>query len=231
MQGTQEQVLKIAGILKGIKAEELASIMMVPTKYIDEICQSLLKDEVIIKSAGRDGFALKSEVMNEATRLIRSLRIVYAKEISERLAIPLELAEYICETLLKEGLLHKTPRGGYLLKEDREAVLKTIKELREAKAEDISKKLGLTIKHIGLLCKSLADDYSILRNSKGKFISAEKDVTRLLRLVKEYGWIPIGRIVYKMKITPAYADVLCKDLVKERYLKKVHPEAYALVVE
>ena len=229
MQGTQEQTLKIIGILKGIKAEELAAIMMVPTKYIDETCQSLLRDEVIIKSAERDGFALKGEVRNEATRLIKSLRVVYAEEISERLAIPLELAEYMCESLSKEGLLHKTPRGGYLLKEDRETVLKTIRELKEVKVEDIGKKMGLTIKHVELLCKSLMDDYSIFKTPKGKFVAAERDVTRLLRLVREYGWAPIGRIVYKMKITRAYADLLCRNLAKQGYLKKAHPEAYALV--
>lgn len=229
MQGTRKQALKVIGILKGIKAEELASIMMVPTKYIDEVCQSLLKDEVIIKSAGRDGFVLKSEVMDEVTRLIESLRVTYAEEISERLAIPPELAKYLCENLLKEGFLHRTPRGGYLLKEDREAVLKTIVELKEANTEDISKKLGLTIKHVELLCNSLMDDYSILTDSNAKFAPAEKDETRLLRIVKEYGWAPIGRIVYLMRITSAYAELLCRSLQELGYLKKAHPEAYALV--
>ncbi|MBU4226578.1 MAG: hypothetical protein KKC71_12270, partial [Chloroflexi bacterium] len=100
MDGTQRQVLKIIGILKGIKAEELAAIMMVPTKYIDEVCQSLLEDGVIIKSAERDGFVLKYEVRDEATKLIESLRVVYAEEISEKLVIPLELAKYICESSL-----------------------------------------------------------------------------------------------------------------------------------
>ena len=229
MQGAQLQALKIIGILKGIKAEELASIMMVPTKYIDEVCQSLLRDEVIIKSAERDGFALKCDLRNELTRLSKSLRVVYAEEISKELMIPLELAKYMCESLLEEGLLHKTTRGGYILKEDREAVLKTIGELKEAKAEDISKKLGLTIKHVEILCKFLMDDYSILKNSKGKFVPTERDVTRLMRLVAEYGWIPIGRIVHLMKITSAYADLLCRSLAEQGYLKKAHSEAYALV--
>ena len=228
MRGSQEQALRIIAILKGIKAEELASIMMVPTKYVDEICQSLLKDQLIIKSAGRDGFTLKCEVGNEVTSLIESSRVVYAKEISERLAIPLELAEYMCEVLLEEGLLHKTPRGGYLLKRDREAVLRTIKELKTATSEKISKQLGLTPKYVEVLCKSLMDDYSI-KNSKGKFVPAEKDETRLLRLAREYGWVPINRIVHKMKITSAYAEVLCRSLTKQGYLKEAHPEAYALV--
>ncbi|MBU4349696.1 hypothetical protein KJ599_05180 [bacterium] len=229
MDGTQRQVLKIIGILKGIKAEELAAIMMVPTKYIDEVCQSLLEDGVIIKSAERDGFVLKYEVRDEATKLIESLRVVYAEEISEKLVIPLELAKYICESSLKDGFLYRTPRGGYLLEEDRKVVLKTIREFKEVKINDISKKLGLTIKHVKLLCKSLMDDYSILKNSKGKFILAEKDETRLLRIVREYGWAPIGRIVHKMKITSAYADLLCRSLAEKGYLKKGHPEAYALV--
>ncbi|GAG32782.1 unnamed protein product, partial [marine sediment metagenome] len=95
MQGTQEQALKIIGMLKGIRAEELASIMMVPTKYVDEVCQSLLKNEIIIKSAGRGGFTLKREVRNEVTKLIKSLRVVYTEEISERLMIPQELAKYM----------------------------------------------------------------------------------------------------------------------------------------
>ena len=228
MQGTREQALKIISILKGIKAEELAAIMMVPTKYIDEICQSLLKDGVIIKSADRDGFVLKHEVGDELTRLIKTLRVVYAEEISERLKIPAELAKYICESLLKEEFLYRTPRGGYLLKEDRETVLKMIRESKEIKAEDISKKLGLAIKHVELLCKSLIDDYSILKNSKGKFVLPEKDETRLLRIAAEFGWVPINRIVYKMKITPAYAELLCRSLAEKGYLKKAHSEAYAL---
>ncbi len=228
MQGTQDQALKIIGLLKGIKAEELASIMMVPTKYTDEICQSLLKDELIIKSAGRDGFALKCEVTNEVTRLIRSLRIVYAEEISKRLAIPLELAKYVCEVLLEEGLLHKTRLGGYLLKENREAVLKAIKELKTATAKEISKKLDFAPKYVEVLCKSLMEDYLILKKCAGRFIPVEKDVTRLLRLVAEFGWTPINRIVHKMKITQAYAELLCRSLAEKGYLKKAHPQAYAL---
>ena len=116
-----------------------------------------------------------------------------------------------------------------MLREDRDAVLKTIKALKEVLAKDISEKLNLTVKHIEVICKSLMDDYSIMKNSKGEFMPMEKDATTFLRLIAEFGWASINRIVCRMKITPAYAKLLCRNLEKQGYLKKAHDEAYALV--
>lgn len=229
MNGTEAQALNIISILKGIKPDELAAVMMVPREYMDEVCQGLLTDEVIMKSAKRDGLALKAEARTEVLELINTLRIGYIEEISKRLAISEEFASYLCQNMVEDGILYKSPQGGYLLREDREAVFKTIKELKKATAAQISKKLDMTPKHAKLLCKSLEDDYSVMKTSKGEYTPAERDVTRVLRLIKEYGWAPIGRITRLMKITPAYADLLCRSLAEQGYLKKAHPEAYALV--
>jgi len=229
MDGTRKHVLTIIGILKGIRTEELASIMIVPSKYIEDVCQSLLKQGLIIRAPNRDGFTLKGQARNELLELIKDLRVAYIEEISKRMAISPELASYLCESLLKEGYLHRTPREGYMLKEDRDRVLQMIRRSKTVTAEGIANHLGLANGYVKVLCKSLMDDYFIFETSKGRYAPTEKDATKLLRLAREYGWAPIGRIVCKMKITPAYARLLCGSLAEKGYLKQVHAEAYALV--
>lgn len=228
MQGIQNQVLQIIGILKGIKAEEIASVLQVSPQYINEICQSLLSEGHIMNTASR-GYTLAKEMRTEVLRLIEKLRLVYEKEISKRLLIPEESVAQICEDLLEEGYLSRTPRGGYILKKDKELALKTVRKLKGATPEEVGKNLGISPQHAEFLCNSLTEDFLLLKSPEGKYLPAERDVMRVLRLIREYGWAPLGRIVYQMKITSAYADLLCRSLVKEGYLKKVHQQAYALV--
>lgn len=229
MQGIQNQVLQIVGIWKDIKAEDIASILQVSPQYIKKICESLLSKGHIMNTASR-GYTLAREMRTEVLRLIEKLRLVYEEEMSKRLLIPEESVAQICEDLLKEGYLSRTPRGGYILKKDKQLALKTVRKLKGATPEEVGKSLGISPQHADFLCRSLAEDFLLLKSPEGKYLPAERDVTRVLRSVKEYGWAPLGRIVYQMKITPAYADLLCRSLVKQGYLKKVEKkQAYALV--
>ena len=227
MHGIQNQVLQIIGILKGIKAEEIASILQVSPKYINEICQSLLSEGHIMNTASR-GYTLARDMRTEVLRLIEKLRLVYEKEISKRLLIPEESVAQICEDLLEEGYLSRTPRGGYILKKDKELALKTVRKLKGATPEEVGRSLGISPQHADFLCRSLAEDFLLLKSPEGKYLPTERDVTRVLRLVKEYGWAPLGKIIHQMKITSAYADLLCCSLVKQGYLKKAHQQTYAL---
>lgn len=229
MQGIQNQVLKSIGIWKGIKEEDIALVLQVPLRYINEICQSLLSEGYIMNTVSQ-GYALAIEIRIEVLRLIEKLRLVYEEEMSKRLSIPEESAAQICEDLLKEGYLSRTPRGGYILKKDKELALNVVKKLKEASFQKVAQNLKISPQHAEFLCGSLAEDFLLLKSPEGKYLPPERDVTRVLKLVKEYGWAPINRIVYKMKITPAYADLLCRSLVKQGYLKKVEKkQAYTLV--
>ena len=227
MQGIQKQVLQIIGILKGIKAEEIASILEVSPKYINEICQSLLIKGHIINAASR-GYALAKEMKTEVLRLIQKLRLVYEEEISKRLLIPSKSAAQICEDLSKEGYLSRTSRGGYILKKDKELALNVVRELKKANSQEVAEDLGISSQHAEFLCRSLMEDFLLSKSREGKYLPVGKDVTRVLKLVKEYGWAPLSKIIYQMRITPAYADLLCRSLAKQGYLKKVNQQAYAL---
>lgn len=228
MQGIQRQVLEIIGILKSIKAEEIASILQVSPKYINEICQSLLGEGHIMNTASQ-GYALAKEMKTEVLRLIEKLRLVYEEEISKRLSIPEESAAQVCEDLLKEGYLSRTPREGYILKKDKELVLNFVRKSKGVSSQEVAEDLGISPQHADFLCGSLAEDFLLLKSLEGKYLPAGKDVTRVLRLVREYGWAPLSKIIYQMRITPAYGDLLCRSLAKHGYLKKVNQQAYALV--
>ena len=71
MDGVTKQVLTIIGLLQGIRTEELASIMIVPPEYIEEVCQSLLDDDLIIRTPYRAGFALKGQARNELLETVK----------------------------------------------------------------------------------------------------------------------------------------------------------------
>ena len=222
MDGVAKQVLTIIGILKGIRTEELASIMIVPSKYIEEVCQSLLDDELITRTPHRGGFALKPEARNEVLELIADLKVAYIGEIGNRLAISPEAASHLCASLLREGLLHKTSRGGYVLEEDRERVLRVIRQAGRTTAEEIGKKMHVSEAYAELLCKSLTADCFILQTSNGEYVPSEKDVSSLLRLVRKDECVSIGRIAHQMGITSAYARLLCSSLIKQGYLRRTH---------
>ena len=228
MQGIQKQVLQIIAIWKDIKAEDIASILQVSPKYINEICEPLLSEGHIMNISSR-GYTLARDMRTEVLRLIEKLGLVYEEEISKRLLIPEESVAQICEDLLEEGYLSRTPRGGYILKKDKELALKTVRKLKGATPEEVGKSLGISSQHAEFLCRSLREDFLLLKSPEGKYLPAERDVTRVLRLIREHGWAPLGKIIHQMKITSAYADLLCRSLTKEGYLKKVHQQTYALV--
>jgi len=224
MDGARKQALIIIGVLKGIRAKEIASIMIVRARYVDELCETLLKDRAIIKITRREGFAHRSEARNEVLDLIRGLKVAYIGEISSGLAISAEMASELSESLLSEGLLHKTPRGGYILKEDREKALRVIRQAGRITVVEIGKKMDVSEAYAELLCKSLTADYSVLQRSSREYVPAEKDVSSLLRLARKDACVSIGRIAQQMGITSAYARLLCSSLMKQGYLRKAHQD-------
>lgn len=230
MQGVQNQVLQIIGIWKGVKTEDIALMLQVSPKYVNEICQPLLSEGYIMTTSW--GYVLatqmKTQMRTEVLRLIEKLRLVYEEEISKRLSIPEESAAQICEDLLKEGYFSRTPRGGYILKKDKELALKTVRKSKEASSQEVAENLEISPQHANFLCGSLTEDFLLLKSPEGKYLPAEREVTRVLRLVKESGRTPLGKIVYRMKITPAYADLLCRSLIKKGYLKRVNHQLYVV---
>ncbi|MDI6815140.1 MAG: hypothetical protein QMC90_03585 [Dehalococcoidales bacterium] len=211
--------MKIVAILNGVREDEIASIMGVRPKYIAEICQSLIKDGYLIGSARSGGYALKREAANELWKLAKARRTVYGDEISERLLISPELASGLCQSLMKEGYLVRTPKGGYLLKKDLDMALKTIRDKKKVTSEEVAGELGISAKYAALLCQCLVQDCSVLKTAQGKYIPAEKDASRLLKLIKKVGCAHKAMIACKMRIAPGYTSLLCSSLVKDGYLR------------
>ena len=228
MIGIQLQVLKIISLCKGINEDEIAVVLGVSPHYIAEICQSLAKEGYLINSNRTGGYALEDEAENELKDLARTLRVVYEDEISRRFSISAELTSEICQSLVEENILIKTTKGGYALKEDMDFVLKTIKDKKEVIFEDIARKLKISPQYAALLCQDLLKNFSILKTTSGKYITASKDVSHILRIIDRYGYLNKAAIIHKMRIGPGYAKILCNSLVKEGYLRVSAEEEYFL---
>ena len=227
--GIHFQALRVIARLGRVKSDEIASMLLVPARYAEEVCQELVKDGYIRKSA-QGGYTLKENLRGEILEFVELRQVINTDEVSEQFTISPEEATRLCESLVETGHLIKTKGGGYLPKKDKDLALTTIQRLkRETTKKEMGERLGVPASYAGQLCDLLAEEYSILRTPKGTYRPAEKDETRFLRIVRDYGRADIGRIVYKMKIAPAYAGLLCTDLVKHGYLEKVSEEAYALV--
>jgi len=218
MIGIQLQVLKITSLCKGINEDEIAVVLGVSPQYIAEICQFLVKEGYLMNSIRTGGYALKEEAENELKDLARILRVVYEDEISRRLSISPESTSAICQSLVEENFLIKTAKGGYVLKEDMDFVLKTIMDKKEVIFEDIARKLKISPQYAALLCQDLLKNFSILKTTSGKYITASKDVSHLLRIIDKYGCLNKAAIIHKMQIGPGYAKILCNSLVREGYL-------------
>lgn len=228
MLGIQLQVLKIISLCKGINKEEIAAILGVRPQYIAEICQFLVRDGYLMNSIRTGGYALKIEAKNELKDLARNSRVVYEGEISQRLSISAELTSEICQSLAHENFLVKTAKSGYVLKEDLNLVLKTIRDNKELTGEEIAQHLNISSRYTALLCQYWIKNFSVLKNQSGKYIQASKDVFHLLKIIDKYGHLNKKAIIHKMQIGPGYAEILCNSLVKEGYLEGSPEEEYFL---
>lgn len=219
MTGIQLQVLRIISLCKGINKEEIAAILRVRPQYIAEICQFLAKKGYIMNSIRTGGYALKSEAKYEIKDLTRNRRVVYEGEISQRLLISPELTSGVCQRLVDENFLVKTAKCGYVLKEDLDLVLKTIRDKKEVTKEEIAKQINISPRYAALLCQYLLKNFSVLKTHSGKCTPASKDVSLLLEIINKYARLNKAAIIHKMRIGPGYAEILCNSLVKEGYLK------------
>lgn len=227
--GIQFQALKIIAFHRGAKADEIASLLLVPTRYAEELCETLAKDGEIIRLVG-GGYTLKENVTEEILEFVKLQKVIYADEACKQFMMSPEEVTSVCEALVESGQFTKTNQGGYFLKKDKGLALSEIRRLNKETTEDeVEKHLGVPASYAGLLCDTLAEEYTILRTPKGKFIPAEEGETRLLRMLRDYGSAPADTLTSKMKIGPAYAELLCRNLVRKGYLKKVNEEAFALV--
>ena len=219
MFGIQLQVLKIISLCKGIKKDEIAAVLGVSPQYIVEICQFLATEGYVMNSIRTGGYALKSEAKNELKNLARNRRVLYEDEMSQRLSISAELTSKICQGLVEENLLVKTAKGGYVLKEDLDLVLKTIRDKKEAASEEIAQQLNISPLYAALLCQYWLKNFSLLKTDSGKYVPASKDVFHLLEIIDKYGRLNRAGVIRKMQIGPGYAEILCNSLVKKGYLK------------
>lgn len=219
MIGIQSQVLKIISLCKGINKDEIAAVLGVSPQYIAEICQSLAEEGYLMNSIRAGGYALETEADNELKSLARTRRIVYEDEISHRLSISSELTPKICQSLVMENFLVKTVKGGYVLKDDLDLLLKTIRENQEVTIEEIAKQMNISPKYAALLCQYWLKTFSVLKTHSGKYIPASKDAYRLLKIIDKYACLNKAAIIKKMQIGPGYAEMLCNSLVKEGYLR------------
>ena len=222
--GNLLQVKRIVEYLGGIKEDQIASLLVIPPEYVKEICDTLLKESHIVRSAS-GGYASKRDLPKEIMNLIRMRRVVYIDEISRELTISTEATLVLASALVEAGFLIRTSKGGYLFKNDKEIVLMTIKRLKEATAEELAKELKIPEKYASLLCNILKDEFLILRTKQDKFVPAEARTTRLLKVVKKIELAATDTVGRKIGITPAYAELLCNSLVKEGYLRKTKSEA------
>ncbi len=219
MVGIQAQVLKIISLFKGINKDEISAVLGVSPQYIAEICQHLAKEGYLMASTRARGYVLKGEAKNEIKYLVKGRKVVYEDEIYQRLSISSELTSKICQTLVKENFLVTTAKGGYVLKEDLDLVLKTIRDQKETTSEDIAQKIKISPQYAALLCRYWLKNFSILKTRSGKYIPASKDASHLLKIIKKYACLNKTAIIKKMRIGPGYADMLCNSLVKQGYLK------------
>lgn len=228
LRGIHFQVFRVIARRPGVKADEIASMLLIQTSYADELCETLVKDGHIIPCA-IGGYTLKENMKEEVLELIKMQHVINRNQVSKQFMVSPEEATSLCEKLVKTGDLIKTKKGEYLLKKDKDLALSIIQSLKkETTNKQLAELLDVPVNYAGQLCDLLAKEYSILKTPKRKFIPAGKNDTRLLRIVAEHGWTPIPNIVYGMGITPACAELQCGDLVKRGYLKKVDEKAYAL---
>ena len=219
MIGIQLQVLKIISLCKGINKDEISAVLGVSPQYIAEICQSLAEEGYLMNSIRAGGYALKTEAKNELKDFARTRRVVYKDEISRRFSIPAEFTSRICQSLVDEKFLVKTGKGGYVLKEDLDFVLKTIRDKKEATKEEIAQQINISPLYAALLCQYWLKNLSVLKTHSGKYIPASKDVSRLLKIIDKYACLNKAAIIKKMQIGPGYVEMLCNSLVKDGYLR------------
>ena len=231
MVGIQAQVLKIISMCKGINKDEIAAVLGVSPQYIAEICQFLAKEGYLMNSIYAGGYALKGEAENELKDLARNCRVVYKDEICQRLSISSELTSKICQTLVKENFLVRTAKGGYVLKEDLDLVLKTIRDEREVTNEEIAEKIKISPRYAALLCRYWLKNFSVLKTRSGKYIPASKDISHILKIIDRYGRLTKTAIFRKMRIGPGYAEILCNTMVEGGYLEGSEEEEYFLPKE
>ena len=222
--GNLLQVKRIIGWFEGIKADQISALLVVPTKYIEEICDTLLKGDDIVRSAD-GGYAIERDLPEELMCLIGMRRVVYGDEISKELSITPEKALELASGLVEAGFLIRTSKGGYLFKNDREIVLMAIKRLKGATPGEVAEELEIPEKYATLLCNILMDDFLVLRAGEDKFVPAKTRITILLQLIKRLGLATPGTVGRKIGITTAYAGLLCNSLAKDGYLQKTTSEA------
>ena len=219
MIGIQLQVLKIISLCKGINKNEISAVLGVSPQYIAEISKFLEKEGYIMNSIRAGGYALKGEAKNELRDLARNRRIVYEDEICRRFSISDELTSEVCQSLVDENFLVKTGKGGYVLKEDLELVLKIIRDKKEATKEEIAQQINISPLYAALLCQYWIKNFSVLKTHSGKCTPASKDVSLLLEIINKYSRLNKAAITKKMRIGPGYAEILCNSLAKDGYLR------------
>lgn len=219
MIGIQSQVLKIISLCRGINKDEMAAILGVSPQYIVDICQYLAKEGYLMDSIRAGGYVLEGEAKNEIKNLARTRRVVYEDEVCQRLSISDKLTSKICQSLVKENFLVKTAKGGYILKEALDLVLKTIRDKKEVTSEEIAQHLKIPPRFGALLCRYWVKNFSVLKTQAGKYIPASKDASCLLKIIDKHACLNKIAIIKKMRIGPGYAEMLCNSLVKQGYLK------------
>ncbi|MFQ5901644.1 MAG: hypothetical protein ACE5IH_08820 [Thermodesulfobacteriota bacterium] len=227
MSGAQHLALTIIRELREANREEVGRRMTVSAEYAGSLCDSLVEEGYLIRTV-QGGYTIREREKEELIAFVRDLKTADEEEIGRKMRISPEHAGLLCEALVKDELLIKAPKGGYVLEEEGRQVLKVVKEFKEADEEEIGRRMGVSSEHAGLLCETLVKEEQLIRTPKGKYILADKDTLGILRAVRELKEANIEEIGRRMGITPECAGLLCDTLVRDGYLRKTTEDGYRL---
>lgn len=230
MQGIKRQVLRIIVELYEADKEAISKRLVIPSEYAGFVCDSLVEEGFLIKTArGRYAPRIGEEVIQQILEIIKELKEANKKAIGERIGIAADEIADICDLLVRDGYLVKTPRETYMpAKEEKQQVLEVLKELKEADKETIAEKMGISSEYAGLLCDHLVEKEKLIKTPQKKYAFAERDTLRVLSLIRNLKEASKEMVSRKMAVTSGYTSLLCDSLVKDGYLVKTPQQKYTL---
>ncbi len=154
MEGIKRQILRIIKELYEADRDAISSRLVISSEYAGFLCDSLVKEGFLIRTAlGKYVPRIKGEERQQTLEIIKELKEADKEAISDRIGISPTEAARICDRLVRDSHLVKTPRETYMpAREEKRQVLEILKALTEADEEAIGKEMGISSEYAGLLC-------------------------------------------------------------------------------
>ena len=226
--GVAAQVLKLVRDAEGMNDADIARHLVIPPEHAAKICQSLEEDGYLMKSAEPGGHVPREQDHMEVLRLAAKLRCFQAAEIAETLHLSAARAAAVCDKL---GLqLVKAAKGDYVLREDLEKTLQTVKEAGTLTPEQLATRLDISANHAELLCQVLAERFALLGTPQRGYRVPHEDATRVLLLVRKLGTADRQTIAERLPLGSGYSKTLCDSMVKDGSLNVTPDGAYVVSV-